>query len=166
MLAAKEPRSPAERDLVRRLDIFLMTFGCISQIIKYLDQMNINNAYVSGMKEDLELYGNELNYFQTYFNVAYCIMLIPSQVIMTYVRPSLWLSSLEIAWGVMTGLMAMVTKTYQVYIIRYVRLGQIMNGLAYKGKQGVPWIVRIQRMARHDDSFDALVRLLEERLGF
>ncbi|KAK0642395.1 Pantothenate transporter FEN2 [Lasiodiplodia hormozganensis] len=119
VLAAKEPRSPAERDLVRRLDIFLMTFGCISQIIKYLDQMNINNAYVSGMKEDLELYGNELNYFQTYFNVAYCIMLIPSQVIMTYVRPSLWLSSLEIAWGVMTGLMAMVTKTYQVYIIRY-----------------------------------------------
>ncbi|KAF4540727.1 Major facilitator superfamily transporter [Lasiodiplodia theobromae] len=118
VLAAKEPRSPAERDLVRRLDIFLMTFGCISQIIKYLDQMNINNAYVSGMKEDLELYGNELNYFQTYFNVAYCIMLIPSQVIMTYVRPSLWLSSLEIAWGVMTGLMAMVTKTYQVYIIR------------------------------------------------
>jgi len=27
--------SPLERSLVRRLDIFLMTFGCISQIIKY-----------------------------------------------------------------------------------------------------------------------------------
>ena len=26
-----EKRSPLERDLVRRLDIFLMTFGCISQ---------------------------------------------------------------------------------------------------------------------------------------
>lgn len=26
--------SPVERELVRRLDIFLMTFGCISQIIK------------------------------------------------------------------------------------------------------------------------------------
>lgn len=28
---------------------------------KDLDQQNINNAYVSGMKEDLGLYGNELN---------------------------------------------------------------------------------------------------------
>ncbi|CAG9945126.1 unnamed protein product [Clonostachys rosea f. rosea IK726] len=118
MFASSDARSPAEKAFVRRLDIFLMTFGCISQVIKYLDQTNINNAYVSGMKEDLALYGNELNYFTTYFYVAYCLMLIPSQIILTYVRPSFWLSSLEVAWGVMTGLMAMVTKTYQVYIIR------------------------------------------------
>lgn len=26
-----------------------------------------NNAYVSGMQEDLKLYGNELNYFTTLF---------------------------------------------------------------------------------------------------
>lgn len=118
MMAPPAPRSPAEKAFVRRLDIFLMTFGCISQVIKYLDQSNINNAYVSGMKEDLQLYGNELNYFTTYFNVAYCIMLIPSQIILTHIRPSYWLSSLEIAWGVITGLMTMVTKTYQVYILR------------------------------------------------
>lgn len=48
VLAPTPKRSPEERDLVRRLDIFLMTFGCISQVIKYLDQQNINNAYVSG----------------------------------------------------------------------------------------------------------------------
>lgn len=90
-------RSPAEKSLVRRLDIFLMTFGCISQgkywtgseavrlvltksgsyqvsckfvhwteieysqFPRYLDQSNISNAYVSGMKEDLNLVGNELN---------------------------------------------------------------------------------------------------------
>lgn len=31
----------------------------VSQVIKYLDQTNISSAYVSGMKEDLALYGNE-----------------------------------------------------------------------------------------------------------
>lgn len=112
------PRTATEKDLVRRLDIFLMTFGCISQVIKYLDQQNINNAYVSGMKEDLSLYGNELNYFTTYFNVAYCVMLIPSQIIMTYVRPSYWLSGLEVAWGILTGIMAITKSAKQVYIIR------------------------------------------------
>jgi sugar phosphate permease len=70
------------------------------------------------MKEDLGLYGNELNYFTTTFNVAYAVMLIPSQVIMTWVRPSFWLPALEVSWGVMTGLMAMVTSAKQVYIIR------------------------------------------------
>lgn len=87
-------------------------------VIKYLDQQNINNAYVSGMREDLHLHGNELNYFTTYFNVAYCIMLIPSQVILTYVRPSLWLPGLEIIWGIITGLIAITTSAKQVYVLR------------------------------------------------
>lgn len=113
-----QERTPLERDLVRRLDIFLMTFGCISQVIKYLDQTNISNAYVSGMKEDLNLYGNELNYFTTYFSVSYCIMLIPSQVIMTWVRPSWWLPGLEIGWGIMTGLIALCKNAHQVYVLR------------------------------------------------
>lgn len=111
-------RSPLEKDLVRRLDIYLMTFGCVSQVIKYLDQTNISNAYVSGMKEDLGLYGNELNYFTTWFSVSYCIMLIPSQVIMTWVRPSWWLPGLEIAWGLMTGLIALCKNAQQVYVLR------------------------------------------------
>lgn len=113
-----EERSPLERDLVRRLDIFLMTFGCVSQVIKYLDQTNISSAYVSGMKEDLGLYGNELNYFTTWFSVSYCIMLIPSQVIMTWVRPSWWLPGLEIAWGIVTGLIALCHNAKQVYVLR------------------------------------------------
>lgn len=113
-----EERSPLERDLVRRLDIFLMTFGCISQVIKYLDQTNISSAYVSGMKEDLGLYGNELNYFTTWFSVSYCIMLIPSQVIMTWVRPSWWLPGLEIGWGIITGLIALCHNANQVYVLR------------------------------------------------
>lgn len=113
-----EERTPLERDLVRRLDIFLMTFGCVSQVIKYLDQTNISSAYVSGMKEDLNLYGNELNYFTTWFSVSYCIMLIPSQVIMTWVRPSWWLPGLEIAWGIVTGLIALCHNAKQVYVLR------------------------------------------------
>ncbi|KAK7214696.1 hypothetical protein V2G26_002699 [Clonostachys chloroleuca] len=117
-LQVKHERTPEEKSLIRRLDIFFMTFGCISQVIKYLDQTNINNAYVSGMKEDLQLYGNELNFFSTYFNIAYCVMLIPSQIILTYVRPSFWLPGLEIAWGIITGLMAVTKHANHVYALR------------------------------------------------
>ncbi|KAK7419051.1 hypothetical protein QQX98_003553 [Neonectria punicea] len=84
-IAKKHERTAEERAFVRRLDLFLMTFGCISQVIKFLDQTNITTAYVSGMKEDLGLYQNELNYFTIYFNIGYCIMLIPSQIVMSYI---------------------------------------------------------------------------------
>ncbi|KAK3492769.1 MFS general substrate transporter [Neurospora hispaniola] len=110
-------RSPLEKDLVRRLDVFLLTFGCISQG-RYLDQTNISSAYVSGMKEDLQLNGNELNYFLTFFSISYCLMLIPSQVIITYVRPSYWLPGLEIGWGFVTALIAFAQNAHQVYALR------------------------------------------------
>lgn len=56
--------------------------------------------------------------FTTYFNIAYCIMLIPSQIILTYVRPSYWLSGLELLWGMMTGLIALAKNAKQVYVLR------------------------------------------------
>jgi len=46
-------------------------------------------------------------------------MLIPSQIILTYVRPSLWLPGLELAWGLMTGLIAMTHNAKQVYALRF-----------------------------------------------
>lgn len=45
-------------------------------------------------------------------------MLIPSQIILTYVRPSFWLPGLEVIWGIITGLMAISTNAKQVYILR------------------------------------------------
>lgn len=32
--------------------------------VQFLGQQNITNAYVSGMKDDLKAYGNELNYYE------------------------------------------------------------------------------------------------------
>lgn len=56
-----------ERALVWRLDLGFLLIGFLGYMFKYLDQINISNAYVSGMQEDLNLFGNELNYFTTYF---------------------------------------------------------------------------------------------------
>ena len=50
-----------------RLDLGFLLIGFLGYMFKYIDQTNISNAYVSGMKEDLSLYGNELNYFTTFF---------------------------------------------------------------------------------------------------
>jgi len=45
-------------------------------------------------------------------------MVIPSQIILTYIRPSYWLPGLEIIWGVLTGLIAMTSNARQIYALR------------------------------------------------
>lgn len=77
-----------ERAFVWRLDLFFLTIGFLGYTFKYLDQTNISNAYVSGMKEDLKLYGNELNYFTTYFSIGYMVMLYISCITISYIGPS------------------------------------------------------------------------------
>lgn len=49
---------------------------CSGRLIKS-SQVNINNAFVSGMKEDLNLFGNELNYMQVCWTVGYVVGEIP-----------------------------------------------------------------------------------------
>jgi MFS transporter, ACS family, pantothenate transporter len=57
--------SKAERRLVLKLDFFILSFCCPMYWVNYLDRANLNNAYVSGLKEDLEFKGAELNVINT-----------------------------------------------------------------------------------------------------
>lgn len=70
-------RSPEERRFLFKLDAVILTFASLGYFIKYLDQVNISNAYVSGMKEDLNMYGNQLNIMTTTWTVGYVIGEIP-----------------------------------------------------------------------------------------
>ncbi len=49
---------------------------------------------------------------------SYAIFLIPSQIIITRVRPSWWLPLLEFCWGVLTLFMYLVKDAKQVYAMR------------------------------------------------
>ncbi|CAI7603487.1 unnamed protein product [Penicillium manginii] len=89
-------KSPEERRLLFKLDSAILTFASLGYFIKYLDQININNAFVSGMKEDLGMYGNELNYMQTCWTVGYVLGEIPSNILLTRVRPRYWIPAAEV----------------------------------------------------------------------
>ena len=67
--------------------------------IKNLDQTNISNAYVSGMKEDLQMNSNELNMIDVAWTCGYVVGQVPSQIILTKVRPSIWIPSCELVWS-------------------------------------------------------------------
>ncbi|KAG0650221.1 MFS transporter [Hyphodiscus hymeniophilus] len=109
-------KSPEERHFLLKLDFALLTFGCLGFFIKFLDTANLANAFV---KEDLGMFGNQLNYVTTAYTVGYIIGEIPSNIVLTRVRPSIWLPTLEVIWGVLTMCIAASKNTTQLYVLRF-----------------------------------------------
>nr|XP_001396404.2 pantothenate transporter [Aspergillus niger CBS 513.88] len=112
-------KSPEERRLLFKLDTAILTFASLGYFIKYLDQVNINNAFVSGMKEDLGLYGNQLNYMQACWTVGYVIGEIPSNMLLTRIRPRYWIPAMELLWTVLTFALSRSTNATHFYVLRF-----------------------------------------------
>ena len=79
------PDTVAERRLLVKVDFFVLTYVCLMYWVSghaietfhpptnslpqvnYLDRANLNNAYVSGAREDLNFKGTQLNQINTIF---------------------------------------------------------------------------------------------------
>ena len=57
--------TPQERRLITKLDFFILTWAGFSYFSKNLNSKNVSNAYVSGMKEEINVVGNEYQTFTT-----------------------------------------------------------------------------------------------------
>ncbi|KAI8957502.1 MFS general substrate transporter [Daldinia sp. FL1419] len=112
-------RSHEERVFIQKLDVFLVTMLSFGYFIKNLDQTNISNAFVSGMKEDLGMNGNEINLVDTAWTVGYVVGQLPSQIVLTKVRPSVWVPSCELVWTLLTFCLAAAKTSNQVIAIRF-----------------------------------------------
>ncbi|KDQ56080.1 hypothetical protein JAAARDRAFT_208300 [Jaapia argillacea MUCL 33604] len=112
-------KSPEERKFLGKLDACLLTYAALSYFSKYLDQQNITNAYVSGMQEDLGLHGNELNYITTAWTCGYVIGQIPSNILITRIRPSIWIPIMEVIWSALTMVLATAKNFKTLVIIRF-----------------------------------------------
>ncbi|KAI0707062.1 MFS general substrate transporter [Earliella scabrosa] len=108
-----------ERRFLFKLDACLLTYAALSYFSKYLDQQNITNAYVSGMQEDLGLHGNQLNYITTAWTCGYVLGQIPSNMLITRIRPSIWVPAMEVLWSVLTMVLASAKNFETLIAVRF-----------------------------------------------
>lgn len=111
--------SPGEAKLLRKLDFFILTFCCLVYFFNYLDRSNLTNAYVSGMKEELNFKGNQLTVINTIFTVGYIVGQVPSNLALTYVRPRIFLPAMTILWAGLTMITAAVHNPQGIMAIRF-----------------------------------------------
>ncbi|OAX77303.1 hypothetical protein ACJ72_08401, partial [Emergomyces africanus] len=110
---------PGEAALLRKIDFFILTFCCLMYFANYLDRTNLNNAYVSGMKEELNFQGNQLNLINTVFTVGYILGQVPSNLALIYFKPRIFLPSMMLFWGGLTMVTAAVKSPQSIMAIRF-----------------------------------------------
>ncbi|KAK9447735.1 major facilitator superfamily domain-containing protein [Limtongia smithiae] len=112
-------KPPNERRYIERLDKFILTYALLSYGLKSLDVSNISNAFVSGMQEDLHLYGQERNLFYSTYSAGYLLGSTPSQIIINRIRPSTWVPFCEFTWSILVGFLCAVRSAKQIYVLRF-----------------------------------------------
>lgn len=111
--------SAQEKKLILKLDILLAFYSCMAYWVKYLDTVNLNNAYVSGMKEELGMKGNDLVHTQNMFSIGNIIFQLPFLFILSKVPLNYVLPSLDLAWSLLTVGEAYVKTTSGIKALRF-----------------------------------------------
>ncbi|KAJ5700234.1 hypothetical protein N7536_003247 [Penicillium majusculum] len=111
--------TPAERRLILKLDGLIIVFVFLAYWAKVLDSSATSTAYVSGMKEDLKLYGNQLNYLQTVYMVGFITMQIPLTLLMTRCPVNYFLPAADLFWGMFTLAQYKANNVTQLYALRF-----------------------------------------------
>ncbi|KAJ5603401.1 hypothetical protein N7537_006357 [Penicillium hordei] len=110
---------PDQRWLLFKVDTFVLTFASIGYFLKNIDQTNVNNAFLSGMEEDLEMFGNQLVTSTSIWTVGYVIGQIPSNLLLTRISPRWVIPSLELGWGLATICTSSVKSYKSLYALRF-----------------------------------------------
>ncbi|KAF8218216.1 major facilitator superfamily domain-containing protein [Mycena galopus ATCC 62051] len=108
-----------ERRMLFKVDASLLLFASLGYFIKNLDQTNVTSAFFAGMKEDLDMYGNELVYATSYWTAGYVIGQVPSNLLLTRISPQYVIPTLELFWGLATLGTYSVKNVQALYALRF-----------------------------------------------
>ncbi|KAI5965410.1 SEO1, partial [Candida margitis] len=69
--------TPEEKKVITKIDILLTFYSLMAYWVKYLDQTNLTNAYIGGIKESIGMEGNDFVNTQVMFTVGNIVFQIP-----------------------------------------------------------------------------------------
>lgn len=113
-----------DKRLVRKIDMHLLPFLIIMYLLNFLDRSNLAQARQGTLEKDLGMQGTDFNLATSIFFVGYLLMQLPSNIIITRVRPSIYLASAVVLWGVVSTCNAAAHNFAQLVVIRFL-LGEL-----------------------------------------
>lgn len=117
-----------EKKILRKMDVRLIPVLALLYLLSFLDRGNIGNANIEGLSDDLHLTPDQYNWCLTVFFFTYAAFEVPSNLMLKKLRPSRWLPTIMVAWGVVMTLMGIV-RSYHGLLATRIFLGVAEAGL-------------------------------------
>ncbi|KAF1846060.1 MFS general substrate transporter [Cucurbitaria berberidis CBS 394.84] len=92
----------AENKLVRKIDMYIMPFLCITYLITYIDKATLGYAAVFDLPKDLHLHGTQYSWLSSIFYFGFLIFEYPTNFFMQKLSVSKWLAVNIFLWGGIT----------------------------------------------------------------
>ncbi|KAI5456430.1 major facilitator superfamily domain-containing protein [Mariannaea sp. PMI_226] len=118
----------AERRLLRKLDLHIIPLVMALYLFSFLDRVNIGNARLYGLEEDLGLSPKQFQVCVSILFVTYLLFEVPSNLVLKLFTPSRWIAFIAVAWGVLATLTGLV-NSYGSLIACRLLLGAVEAGL-------------------------------------
>ncbi|RPD75575.1 MFS general substrate transporter [Lentinus tigrinus ALCF2SS1-7] len=98
-----------EKRLVRKLDMHIMPVLCMMYLFAYLDRINLGNARLQGLPQDV-LHGDPtgvlFDWVNSAFYFSYILCPVPAILLAKLCPPRIWFSCAALGWGVCSLLTA------------------------------------------------------------
>ncbi|KAI1826565.1 DNA-repair protein rad2 [Xylaria intraflava] len=117
-----------ERKLVRKLDLHLVPIVMLNYTFSFLDRVNIGNARLYGLEDDLGLTANQFQIAVSILFVTYIVFELPSNLVLKPFGPQRWLAFIVTAWGLI-ALGTGFVKNFQGLLALRILLGVFEAGL-------------------------------------
>lgn len=88
-------RRQVEKQLLRKIDTRILPLVVLIYLFNYLDRNSITQARLYGLEDDTGLKGAEYQTAISIFSAGYILMQLPSTILMTKLRPSIFLVSMR-----------------------------------------------------------------------
>ncbi|KIW04982.1 uncharacterized protein PV09_04144 [Verruconis gallopava] len=122
---SQEERIAFEKHLVRKIDIRLLPAVVIMYIMNYLDRNNIAAARIAGpngkgLQDELGITNTQWQLCVSILFVGYILMQVPSNLVLNKIgMPALYLPTVMIVWGVISGATGAIHSFGALVAIRF-----------------------------------------------
>jgi ACS family tartrate transporter-like MFS transporter len=107
-----------ERTVLRKVTLRLIPFLCLLYFVNILDRMNISFAQLQ-MLGDLRMSERAYALGAGIFSVGYCLLEVPSNLLLSRVGARRWIARILVSWGVISSAMMFITGPWSFVLLRF-----------------------------------------------
>ncbi|OAA60603.1 Major facilitator superfamily domain, general substrate transporter [Niveomyces insectorum RCEF 264] len=108
------------KKLLRKVDLRLLPLLILMYLLNSLDRSNLAQAALGTLQKDLGMTGIDYNVATSILFVGYLLMQLPSNLLLTRIRPAMYLGSVMVAWGAVSAAQAGIQSYGGLLACRFV----------------------------------------------